>query len=460
MVFDVDNNSLYIRVRHGCSGPCRFLSIGDEEALLSCRKQHKNTDLFQAVGTYASPDMSSEPIYPLFFRIEADSLESVRESDLRVGYYMEEIAGIPLDFIEFIYSGSAVGGPGVTTGSAGDPSDRAADPAGPAGDGDGRDGHDRGAANPDGLGGIENRDSVHSRAGGAGNTHDDDANSGSRDGENQHSINGLTDGSPTKPRRNEVSGTIPQSIEMIVMIPAVVFGKYSGMSIPFINFELARKMIKAGIPNIDTDVYQRNNFIRMSNSLNSSTGRYVISLTFDEIMSLTPERLDILTESPRPEASMIVSRPVSQSVKWFHGLHHEAEKEGKRQQRLLQMVLSRGWEMPPCIGRLKRSKAGSTSIRFESGRILAWWFAWIRASPSQIHYELNRITRGFANQSEQHKFLSILSLSIENPRFAGCYHPLLRKHCPTEKCYMADLVRECEQPYLFPMKPDSKETNL
>jgi hypothetical protein len=49
-------------------------------------------------------------------------------------------------------------------------------------------------------------------------------------------------------------------------------------------------------------------------------------------------------------------------------------------------------------------------------------------------------------------------LSIENPRFAGCHHPLLRKHCPSEKCFMADLIVECEQPYLFSLNPDPKES--
>jgi hypothetical protein len=440
----------YICVRRGNSGACRFLPAGDDETMQSWRSQHGNTDLFQTPCLYRSPGAASERIYPLYFRITADQWESVRDSAIRIAYFLEETASIPPDCIEFIYSGNSVSGTGSTTGSTGSPYNLAADPAGPAGNEDDRDGRQHGAAGLSGLGGIENRDIVHSRNGTL-------VNACGHDGKNSPSIYGSTDGSAPKPRRNQITGSNPPPIEVVVIIPTLVLSTVRGPVTLRINFELSRAICKVGIRYVDTDIYLADWVMRIPNSFNTVAGGYVIPLTFDELLNLSFSRLMSLAGSGRSEDSMILPHPVPGAAKWFWDLYLQTQRDAKQQQRLLQMVLDRGWETPPCIDRLKRIKTHADGFLLESIRILVWWFAWVGASPAQIMKELSGISQGLTNPSDQQKIHSILSLSIENPRFAGCHHPLLQRHCPAEKCYMADLIREYEQPHLFQPKYDSKE---
>jgi hypothetical protein len=468
----------YIRFKVFRKGSPVFINAGDDAAINTFRQIHHNTDLSQSIGVYTDPNTASESIDPLFFQIKADQWKSVRENALRIGYYMEESAGIPQDCIEFICNGSAVDGSGVTAGSNSGPPDRAADLVGRddvaadfvhgAGDCDGGLSHPSDvsctAGKDDGIAGDNGKETKDIVAGtctrGSGNRPQPDPVSFQADRNPKHAM-ALEVPSQKKLRRHNADpGTTTQSAEMIVRIPALVFGNVPGPLTSHINFELSRTMVKAGIRHIDTDVYQRHSFLGTLNSLNSAAGCYVISLTFDELLNLTPDRIITLAGSARPEESMIIPRPVPQAMKWFQDLHLQAEKEVNYQQRLLQMVLGRGWEMPPCMARLKRSKSGTKACRFESSRILAWWLAWIGASPSQILNELGSISRGIGDEADVHKFRTILALSAEHPRFAGCHHPLLRQHCPAEKCFLSDLIRECERPHLFPVNQDSKETHV
>jgi len=36
-----------------------------------------------------------------------------------------------------------------------------------------------------------------------------------------------------------------------------------------------------------------------------------------------------------------------------------------------------------------------------------------------------------------------------NPQFVGCEHKLLKRFCPASKCFMAELKKKHESPYLF-----------
>jgi len=44
---------------------------------------------------------------------------------------------------------------------------------------------------------------------------------------------------------------------------------------------------------------------------------------------------------------------------------------------------------------------------------------------------------------------AIITFAVENPWFVECKHPLLQQFCPAGKCFMAEVIKEYEQPRLF-----------
>jgi len=242
--------------------------------------------------------------------------------------------------------------------------------------------------------------------------------------------------------------------EMVVIISPIVFGRQPIQLMPLINYHLARDLIRAGINNIDIDVYQQDRLLRMSNSFDSSTSRYAIPLTFKELLYLSPDRITELAQNPRPEDSMVIPRVAPQAVEWFNDVCKEEEKRQYRQSQLQKLILEKGWQITPCSRRLLWADL-SKEQAIEACRIISQFYSWIKAGLDEIWHYLQQIDRR-NHIGDYPRLKAIIAFALENPKFAGCEHPLLERLCPAGNCFMAELKKEYESPYLF--KPGGKQT--
>jgi len=235
--------------------------------------------------------------------------------------------------------------------------------------------------------------------------------------------------------------------EMVIIIPPVVYGNRQFPYTSAINYHLARQMLKDGIKNIQIDVYEHNHMIRVPNSFNTSSKRFVIPLRFEEILHMGKSQIITLSKAPRPENSMIIPKMVPEAIEWFACRHEEFAKKQKSQNRLLELILKDGWQIPPCIRRLQ-TLCLYDSIRLEAYRIIAQFYSWIKASVNEIWQQVqNSDHRNPINNYS--KLNAIIKFAIENPSFAGCSHKLLKRFCPVGKCFIDELINLNKEPLLF-----------
>ena len=242
------------------------------------------------------------------------------------------------------------------------------------------------------------------------------------------------------------SNAVPTA-EMVTIISPLVFGSPSTQLMPVINYHLARNLVRAGIKNIDIDVYQRDKLLRMPNSFNSALSGYVIPLTCKELLYLSPDAIINLAQNPRPEDSMVIPRHVPEAVDWFTMVFKDIENNHKKQEQLLNLIFQKGWETPPCIRRLQRLCLNG-NVRLEAYRIIAQFYSWIKSSVGEIWFQIQDLDQRNPIKNYQ-KLKAIIAFAFENPQFAGCEHKLLKRFCPAGKCFMAKLIKECEKPHLF-----------
>ena len=235
--------------------------------------------------------------------------------------------------------------------------------------------------------------------------------------------------------------------EIMLYISPCIFSNTSTEYMPFIGFNLARQITKDGTKNILIDIYERNYQINLPNSIVDTSGHYFVPLTFKELTFLNNEQLKELSTKPCPEFSYskIEHNPTVEN--WLNQKNNELILEIKKQNSLLELVLKNGWQVPSCIQKLQ-SLCLYDNFRLETYRIITAFYAWIKASPQQIAYQIQSVD--YKNPlNDNKKIKSIISFAIENPRFVGCQHPLLARFCPAGKCFMFDLIKELEKPYLF-----------
>lgn len=244
-----------------------------------------------------------------------------------------------------------------------------------------------------------------------------------------------------------VDSNVTPTAEMVIIISPIVFGCQSTRLMPVINYHLARDLVRAGIKNIDIDVYQQDKLLRMPNSLNSATSRYVISLTFKELLYLSPDRIIELAQNPRPEDSMVIPRCVSEAVKWFNEIHSDFAKKHEYQNRLLNLMFHSGWKIPACIRKLQKLYLHGNT-RPEAYRIIAQFYSWIKSSIDEIWYQIQDLDQRNSINDIQ-KLRAIIMFATQNPCFAGCEHKLLKQFCPAGKCFIKELIDEYEKPKLF-----------
>jgi hypothetical protein len=238
------------------------------------------------------------------------------------------------------------------------------------------------------------------------------------------------------------------SISLIV--PPIVFGGCLTPLMPATNFKLARQMVKDGIKNIDIDVYQRDSFIPLPNSINSATYRFVISLVMKELLYMDANRIVELSKQPRPQDSMIIPQRIPEAVEWFAEVHTEFEKEQHRQNELRKLVLTNGWQIPPCIRRLTWADLDRNTA-LEACRLISGTYSFLGSQKEEIQYHILRLAKRNAIEGlrEYQKLRAIMTFGVENPTLAECQHPLMSRFCPAGGCFMTELIEEYEKPYLF-----------
>ena len=180
--------------------------------------------------------------------------------------------------------------------------------------------------------------------------------------------------------------------EMVILIPPVIYDGQPTPVMPAINYQLARQLTEDGINHLDIDVYQRDYFIRLPNSVNNTTGRFVIPLQMKELLYLDACRIMELANQPRPEDCLILPRQVPEAVQWFAQLCKQTEKIQHKQSQIQKLLLEKGWQVPPCIWRLQRICLYD-DIRLEAYRVISQFYSWIKASCNQIWQQIQSIDR-------------------------------------------------------------------
>lgn len=382
---DKTNRARYAAAKASEGGKVVIINMANDEDVQAFRNQHQNTDLFVSVCSFNSPELSAPRTYPLYFRIASSSLEKAQRSTLEAVYYLTENFSIPEDCIEVIYNSGGFVGAGNSNGDADD----------------------------------------------GGDNYDGDS---------------FTGGGRMDSGKNATDSIL--AAEMIILIPPVVF---NGRPLPFmqaLNYRLARQLAKDGTKNINTDVYEKEHFLPLPNSINSDTGRFIIPLQLKELIYLDAHNIDELSKQPRAEDSMIMPLKMPEAVEWFNEVYEEEEKQQQRQKQLQELVLKQGWQIPPCIRRLTWMDL-SKEQAFEACRIISQFYSWIKASPDEIWHHFQQLDyRNHIGDYKKQK--AIIAFALENPGFVGCQqHPLLKQFCPAGKCFIAELIDEYEKPHLF-----------
>ena len=419
------------------SGGPTLINTADSAAVEGFRSWYGNQDLLVSTWHSEIPDMSAPRKYALCFHIASSNPEAARVSALEALYYVEERFGVPPESMEIIYNGGGGTCSNVVSDDAGTGQNDA------NGEPDADHAHESVHAGPsddpghDDSGGVD-RNADHRRT--------DAEIPCTADGDgprvNQHS--------PTLGNAHRVHKSLKDSdsvAEMVIMIPPVVFRGQPTPFMPALNYRLARQMADDGISNIDIDVYVRDSYVALPNSINSATGRFVIYLTPKELLYMDGTRIAELSKQTRPEDSVIQLSRIPEAVEWFSETHDEFGEKKTRQNQLHELMVRNGWEIPPCIRRWLRLCLYD-NVRLEVYRITSQFLSWIGASESEIRFQIHSIDRRNPIKDYQ-KLKNIITFAVENPWFVGCEHALLRQFCPAGGCFMAELIDQHKNPLLF-----------
>jgi hypothetical protein len=396
-----------------------FVNAADDSAVAALRNRFGNRDLVISTCFYTVSDLSAPRIYPLHFRIVSNDPEETRKSALEAVFYLADNFQIPQDQTEIIYYGG-----GTAYNDENDTS--------------GQNIRDTGSKNAG-----NNNDNKHLNASPVDNIGNDDIIAGGSIGIYNNKDN--ADSELSIAGRSGVNKTNTVPAEMIIIVSPLVFDGRPTPLTPAFNYHLASQFINDGLNNVDIDIYQRDYFIPLPNSIRD--GNYVIPLTVKELLNLDISAIAKLSKHPRAEDSLILPQRIPEAAEWFAEALAEFEKKQHQQQQLRKAMLEKGWEISPCIERMQKLCLYD-DVRLEAYRAMAQYYAWAGASPSEIRRRIQESDR--RNPIKDYKRLGlIITFATENPAFVGCDHPLLKRFCAAGRCFMAELLKEYEQPRLF-----------
>jgi hypothetical protein len=409
-------NTQYIALKTEKAGQISWLEATDESGLQRFRADHGNMDLLISTWTMAIPDRSAPRSYSLCFRVECTSFEQARDDMLRAVYYLAEACGIPEESIDLFYNGGGLD-----------------------------DAH--------GMGQQHNgADQDHCDAGGVSNTGSSRpaGPAGPGTGNSAATAGDAADtGVPVADEPvDQPEPTTAAPAEIVILVPPVVFGGRPTPLMLALNYDLARQMVAEGL-HVDVDSYaeEQQQFIRLPNSFNSDTGRFVVPIRVEELLHLNAKAIRALSAQPRPDDSYAGHRSVPEASEWFAEALRQAERHAKRQLQLRQQLLQRGWFVPPCIRRLEWVELAREQA-LEACRLTAALYAFCGASEDEVHEHLRRIDRR-NGIGDYPRVRSIVAFGLQNPAFTGCEDPLLHRFCPAGGCFMKELIHEVKNPRLF-----------
>ena len=410
MTVKADKDIKYRLLKALRGGKPAFINTADAAAIEAFRDRHSNLDLFMSTWSSSTPDPSAPRNYDLRFHIAAPDLETARVSALQTAYYITENFNIPDEYLDIVYDGGGKVGANATG----------------RGDHDGETGQIAGKSRnmADGR--------VNSSTAGPGNPD----HAGEKAAPNSGGC---------RSSGNAKEGTSAAGIT--ISIPPVVFGWQPTPLMPASNYHLARQMADGGIKSIDIDAYQRDHWVALPNSIRGITGRFILPLSLKELLYLDGNGITELAKQPKPEDSLIMPRPVSEAAEWYAETLAEFEKRQRQQDDLRKSVLDNGWEVPPCLRHLMRLRLYDHN-RLEAYRVISQFFAAIQAGPRELGHLIHTVDRRNPLRDSQ-RINAIITFAAENPWFAGCKHPLLQQFCPAGGCFMAEMIKEYEQPRLF-----------
>jgi hypothetical protein len=234
---------------------------------------------------------------------------------------------------------------------------------------------------------------------------------------------------------------------MCVTVSPVVYEGNSGVDALPVNYRLSRQIDQECMASIDLDVYEQDHFFPVANTVNRVTGQWVVPLTVRELLYLSGDRIRELATKSRDDDSLISPYRAPEAVGWYADLCRKFQDLRRRQGHLAEQLCRRGWEIPPCLRRLRWAELDATAT-WEACRITASFYASIHAGADEVWYQVMGLCRrrGLGDHQRRH---AIVAFAIENPMLAECGHRLLQTHCPRGKCFLHELMQTIEQPYLF-----------
>ena len=215
---------------------------------------------------------------------------------------------------------------------------------------------------------------------------------------------------------------------MVVLVPSMVFEDPSPRYFRLWNYRVARDMVRAGIKDIDLDVYHRTSVVPLVRSLHPTTNKYVIAFGTDDLLTNDMPRLLDLSGSPCPERNMVVPFRTPQAAQIAS---HELETTGSFcavQSRLQSKLLEDGWFWPQCIRRLEACNLGPIA-NLEACRIAAQFLALIKGGKANIFDHLRSIDRNTGGKNDM-RLAAITEFALDYPQFAGCDHLMMKSSVP------------------------------
>lgn len=201
---------------------------------------------------------------------------------------------------------------------------------------------------------------------------------------------------------------------------------------------MSEKAAGWGIDHIDSGIYSKRRLWRLPNSINTKSGLYKIPLSHKELMNISMPRILELAQNPRPDQSMIPSKPCQTAIQWYKkSISIIAQsKTQKPEHKTDYNNFKNGWRMIPCIKNIHTATVPD-GMRHQIYRQFARYCAYLKMHPEEIHERIAAVDK--RNPIRDTDYISrIIDSACDNPGFAGC-QSVLKHFCNKDICFYARL---------------------
>lgn len=218
-----------------------------------------------------------------------------------------------------------------------------------------------------------------------------------------------------------------------VIVPACVFNPSASPWTMKTLKALACRLTKEGVEHIDLGVYDKSRVLRLPNSINSKSGLYKVPLEYEELRDLGMEYVMETAREPRDDDSMAVPELCPGAEQWFVEALAYIEKRAKKSRRCDKHI-KRGWQMPPCIGRLEKTTL-KDGIRHRAYLHLSRFYGKVGMHPDEARKRLHRLD-GRNPIKTKSDIDRIVQYGQTHPGFPGC-NEVTSRFCAKHKCFYA-----------------------